>query len=83
MKKSAILILFLSASAAFAGTKPNFLSVNYNADGFSGKAGSDWTDADLKSNAFGALCPNGQKVKDLKITRDDKGVAKFTGRCKK
>jgi hypothetical protein len=81
--KTAVVALVLSAVVAQAGTKLNSMSVSHNGDAFEGNAGSDWTDKDLQSNSFAVLCPQGQKVVDLQITRDAKGVAKFSGRCKK
>lgn len=81
MIRMAIVFLALSAACASAGAKDNQLSVSHRGDGFKGKAGAGWSDADLQSNAFAALCPKGQAVTDLKIERNRKGVAAFTGRC--
>ncbi len=52
-------------------------------DAITGKAGGlNWTDEELRSNAFAALCPQGWTVTDLVIKRNKRGgVAKFTGRC--
>ncbi len=84
MERQMRLILSISAVAlmvACASTPASdTLGLTRNGETFSGSAGVDWTDAELRSNALGALCPAGQKVTDLQITRTD-GIADFTGRC--
>ncbi len=76
------LLIFLG-TAVLSGTKDNELNISHKSGEFTGKAGVGWTDSQLKKNAFGALCPDGQKVAELHIARDSKGVAKFTGKCVK
>lgn len=78
-----IIVAFFGAAllAACSSTPdPEALVLNREGGSFSGKAGANWTDEDLRSNAFRVLCPTDETVTDLEITRTD-GAAEFTGRC--
>ena len=73
-------VLFLAACGGSAPAS-NQLNVDQTSTGFSGTAGSDWSDEELRSNAFGALCNGDQQVVNLQIVRDADGVARFSGNC--
>ncbi|UZD91159.1 hypothetical protein [Cognatishimia activa] len=83
MNKFILVALLLAATSVQAGSKDNMLNVSHHGAEFKGKAGPGWTNEDLQNNAFGALCPKGTRVTNLQITRNKKGVGKFTGTCAK
>ncbi|MDP2581436.1 hypothetical protein Q8W37_15980 [Shimia thalassica] len=84
MKKVIIPLMAVGFVAACGGAPSNNqMTVDRDGANFSGTAGSDWTDQDLRTNAFAALCPKDQKVANLIVSRDEKGVAKFSGTCVK
>jgi hypothetical protein len=68
-------------TACSSGTSEGQVSVSYDNGAFSGKAGSNWSDEELRSNSFGVLCGEDGKVADLAISRDSKGVATISGKC--
>ena len=68
-------------TACSSGTSEGQVSVSYDNGAFSGKAGSNWSDEELRNNSFGILCGKDGKVTDLVISRDDKGVATISGKC--
>ena len=77
---SAIVASALSACSSAPGA--NQVVLDHQPGGaFSGKAGTGWSDQELRSNAFGVLCDGGLKVMDLEIKRDAKGNAAFNGKC--
>ena len=77
---SAIIASALSACSSAPGA--NQVLLDHQPGGaFSGKAGTGWSDQELRSNAFGVLCGGGLKVMDLEIERDAKGNAAFNGKC--
>lgn len=48
----------------------------------SGTAGSAWTTADIKDNAFGAICENpGEKVTNFASSPNEDGGFDFTATC--
>ncbi|WP_108817003.1 hypothetical protein [Loktanella sp. Alg231-35] len=47
----------------------------------SGKAGANWSDEELRSNAFAAVCEQNETISDLRISRDADGVATFSATC--
>ncbi len=55
--------------------------VNRKGNMVTGKAGPAWTDAEIASNAYGAICGPGQTVSNLQITRTEDGSAKFSATC--
>ena len=74
-------LLVTSTVTANAAPKPNELNVSHKGNAFQGQAGSGWSDEELKSNAFGSICSGGKKVATIKISRNQKGTAKFQGTC--
>ena len=68
------------------GGAPSNGMVNTNRDGakVTGEAGSDWSEAELRDNAFGVVCGGkDEKVTDLVLTKNPDGSATFTATCVK
>ncbi|WP_299024669.1 hypothetical protein [uncultured Sulfitobacter sp.] len=82
MRSTLAIVMLAFLAACGSATSPNELAFTTKDGLSSGRAGAEWSDNDLRSNAFGALCRQGQKVTDLKITRAADGTAEFTFRCK-
>lgn len=78
-------IALATACFALAGcqttTDPNFMTVDRDGTQISGKVGSNWSDEELRNNAFGALCNPGETISDLRIIRDETGAGTYSARC--
>lgn len=73
---------FLIAGCASTPLGPTELRVEREDDQVSGVAGADWTDDELRDNAFNAICQrSGESLVSFRLTRSDSGVASFSGRC--
>lgn len=72
--------VFVLASCS-TGTSDGEVNLTFKGGSFSGKAGSNWTDQELRDNAFGVLCDGDRKVADLTISRDANGTATISGKC--
>lgn len=62
--------------------KANELRLTRKNDIATGSAGPDWTDEELRSNEFNAICQStDESIAEISIDRDNNGVAEFTAKC--
>ena len=81
MRLSPSILAAALLAACSSAPASNSMTITRDGSTFSGMAGADWTNADLQSNAFAALCPKEKKVTDLEISRNAEGIAKVSGSC--
>lgn len=82
-KKIGILALItLGLAACSTGSiDPNQLVSDRDGNVVTGRAGPAWTDEELRTNQFAAVCAVSETITQLQITRDENGVARFSAVC--
>jgi hypothetical protein len=88
MKRKFFLVAVVTAPLALSacGGAPSGDALNNYRDGakVKGTAGANWTEAEIRSNAFGVVCSgDGEKVTDLVVEKDSEGTIKFSATCVK
>ena len=81
MRLSLSILAAALLAACSSAPASNSMTITRNGSTFSGMAGADWTNADLRTNAFAALCPKEKKIIDLTISRNAEGISRFSGSC--
>lgn len=78
-------LLSITVVSACGGTPDeNSLFVNFGDDGaFTGKAGSNWSEAELRQNSGRSVCGADAKLLSMIFERGSDGIAKFSGECGK
>ena len=76
-----LIVLAMLTGCGASGSDPAKLDLVKKNGQFSGTAGANWSDEELRSNAYGVLCAKNQKVVNLKIARDSDGTATISGNC--
>ncbi|MCK0096851.1 hypothetical protein MWU60_14830 [Yoonia sp. F2084L] len=81
MQKTLSAIALLTFVAACGGPSPDQLTQNRDGNTVTGTAGANWSDEELRSNAFAAVCAQNERITDLRISRDADGVGTFSATC--
>ena len=81
--KKIILSLAAAALVGACSSAPSGGQMNVTRDTnvVTGTAGANWSDQELRSNAFAAVCNQDETVADMRISRDSNGVATFSATC--
>ncbi len=78
-------LLSMTIVSACGGTPDeNSLFVNFGDNGaFTGKAGSNWSEDELRQNSGRSVCGANGKLLSMAFERGADGIAKFSGECGK
>ena len=84
MRRAILVLMFALAACAapMAGAiHPDAIEADRRGDVVTGRVGANWSEENLRENAFGAVCGTSGVVESLSLTRRGNGSATFRARC--